>query len=451
MKEISECIQDMHSYFYNRKTYDVSVRIHFLKKLRKSIVLNQEAIAKALYKDFKKPLFETYTTELYTTINEIDYVLKHINKWSRPKRYPGVFPIIGSTIKVMTEPYGVCLIFSPFNYPFQLSIVPLIGALAAGNCAVIKPSEYTPNTSKILRQIITEVFPPYYVKIIEGDAQISSQLLNEPIDYIFFTGGIANAKKVMQKVAEQLIPITLELGGKSPVIVDYNADIALAAKRIVWGKFLNAGQTCIAPDYVLAHKGIADKLLRYIGFTIKQFYQDSKQFSRIINETHYVRLLELIDEDKVYFGGHFDTDELYIEPTVLYPVSMGDACMKEEIFGPILPIIPFEKIGQAINLIHRYPKPLACYIFGQDKKRIDYLLKHLSFGGGCINDTILHATSMAAPFGGVGYSGLGNYHGYHSFKTFSHEKTVLMSTSAEIPLRYPPYDKKIAIIKKMIK
>jgi aldehyde dehydrogenase (NAD+) len=451
MKEISECIQDMHSYFYNRRTYDVNIRIHYLKKLRKSIVLHQEAITKALYKDFKKPIFETYTTELYTTLNEIDYALKHIRKWARIKTHSGVFPLIGSTIKIMPEPYGVCLIFSPFNYPFQLSLVPLIGALAAGNCAIIKPSEYTPHTSKLLRQIIAEVFPPYYVNVIEGDAETSLGLLSEPIDYIFFTGGAANAKKIMQKAAEELIPVTLELGGKSPVIVDYNADIALAAKRIVWGKFLNAGQTCIAPDYVLVHKGVADKLLRYIGFTIKQFYRDHKQLARIVNETHYVRLLELIDEDKVYFGGHFNTDDLYIEPTVLYPVSMGDACMKEEIFGPILPIVPFEKLSTAVKFIHRYPKPLACYIFGQDKKRNNYLLKHLSFGGGCVNDTIMHAASLTAPFGGIGYSGIGSYHGHHSFKTFSHEKTILMSTNSEIPLRYPPYEKRTAIIKKMIK
>ncbi|WP_069997704.1 aldehyde dehydrogenase family protein [Cellulosilyticum sp. I15G10I2] len=451
MKGISECIQDMHVFFYHRNTYPINLRINYLKKLRSSILLHQEAITKALYKDFKKPKYETYTTEIYTTLKEIDYALKHIRKWCKSKKHPGVFPLIGSSVQVKPEPYGVCLIFSPFNYPFQLSLVPLVGALAAGNCAIIKPSEYTPNTSEILSQIIKEVFPYYYVNVIEGDAELSHSLLSEPIDYIFFTGGAANAKKVMQQAAAQLIPITLELGGKSPVIVDYNADIPLAAKRIVWGKFLNAGQTCIAPDYVLVYQGVADKLLRHIGYAIKHFYTNDKYLARIINETHYVRLLNLIDEEKIYFGGHFNTDDLYIEPTVLYPIDRSDACMKEEIFGPILPIIPFEKINDVIKMIHRYPKPLACYIFSKDRKRINYFLKHLSFGGGCINDTVIHAASLHAPFGGIGHSGLGAYHGYHSFKTFSHYKTILKSTSTEIPLRYPPYDQKIATLKKIIR
>ncbi len=451
MKEIHESIQDMHAYFYQRKTSDVKLRIYYLKKLRSSILLHQEDIVKALYKDFKKPIFETYTTEIYTTLKEIDYALKHIKKWCSPKKYPGIFPVVGGSTCVMPEPYGVCLIFSPFNYPFQLSITPLIGALAAGNCAIIKPSEYTPNTSRLLAQIIKEVFPDYYVNVIEGGVDMSSSLLSEPIDYIFFTGGTDTAKKVMHKAAEQLIPVTLELGGKSPVIVDYNANIPLAAKRIVWGKFLNAGQTCIAPDYVLVHQGVADKLLRYIGYAIKHFYKEGKNLAHIINEAHYVRLLELIDEDKIYFGGHFNTDDLYIEPTVLYPINGSDACMKEEIFGPILPIIPFRKIHDAIRIIHRYPKPLACYIFSEDKNRVNYLLKHLSFGGGCINDTLLHATSLNAPFGGVGHSGMGAYHGYHGFKTFSHDKTIFKSTPSEIPLRYPPYDKKIAAVKKLLR
>jgi aldehyde dehydrogenase (NAD+) len=451
MINISECVQDMHSYFYTRKTYDVDLRIHYLKKLRKSIISNQEAIAKALYQDFKKPLFETYSAEIYTTLNELNDTIKHLKKWSQPKKYGGIFPVIGGSVKVISEPYGVCLIFSPFNYPFQLSLVPLIGAVAAGNCVLVKPSEYTPHTSRLIKQMLANIFPTYYVNVIEGDAAVSSLLLEQPLDYIFFTGGPHNAKKVMKKAAEQLIPVTLELGGKSPVIVDYDADLPLAAKRIVWGKFLNAGQTCIAPDYVLVHQDVADELLRHIGFAIKIFFKDKKNLARIVNEAHYVRLLQLIDEEKIYFGGHFNTDELYIEPTVLYPAHPSDLCMKEEIFGPILPIIPFKKINSVVQFIQRYPKPLACYIFGHQKLRVNYLLKHLSFGGGCINDTILHVTSLKAPFGGVGQSGLGAYHGAHSFKTFSHEKTLFFSKDLEIPLRYPPYDQKLSMIKKMLK
>ncbi len=451
MKELAECIQNMHAFFYQRHTFNINMRIHYLKKLRKNIVLSHQAIVNALYEDFKKPAFEVYTTEIYTVLKEIDFVLKHIKKWSAVKKHQGVFPLIGSSVHITAEPYGVCLIFSPFNYPFQLALLPLVGALAAGNCAVVKPSEYTPNTSKLLKQMINDCFPAYYVQVIEGDASVSQRLLVEPVDYIFFTGGAENAKKVMAKAAEQLIPVTLELGGKSPAIVDYDADVELAARRIVWGKFLNAGQTCIAPDYVLVHKNIIDKFLRYVGYSIESFYQNKNDLARIINEMHYVRLLHLIDEDKIYFGGHFDTDDLYIEPTVLYPVYPSDACMKEEIFGPILPILTFNALGEVKKLVHRYPKPLACYLFGNNTNRINYLLKHLSFGGGCINDTVLHAVSLQAPFGGIGYSGMGAYHGEYSFKTFSHEKTMLHSKASEIPLRYPPYIKKMNKVKKLIK
>ena len=245
--------------------------------------------------------------------------------------------------------------------------------------------------------------------------------------------------------------MTLELGGKSPTIVDYDADLKLAARRIVWGKFLNGGQTCVAPDYVLVHEDVADKLLCYIGFALQHLYKGKEQIAHVINESHYVRLLQLIDEDKIYFGGHFDTDSLYIEPTILYPVSEGDLCMQEEIFGPILPIIPFKRLDEAIQIVQRHPKPLACYLFGQNKKRINHLLKHLSFGGGCINDTILHLLSPKVPFGGVGYSGMGAYHGYESFNTFTHKKTILVSSKHELPLRYMNPNKVTSLIKKWTK
>lgn len=451
MSSISQCVQDMNHYFYTRKTYDLKLRTYYLKKLKSAILNHQKEIEKALHEDFKKPAFETYLTEIYTTISEINHTLKNLKNWSKPLQYKGVLPVIGGNTKVLKEPYGICLIFSPFNYPFQLAMMPLIGAIAAGNCAIVKPSEYTPATNKVLRMILNEVFPPYYVTLVEGDSMVCTELLNEPLDYVFFTGGIETGKKVMKQAAEHLIPVTLELGGKSPVIVDHTADLRLAATRIVWGKFLNAGQTCVAPDYVLVHESVADRLLCYIGFVLQHFYREKKHMTHIINEAHYVRLLQLINEDKIHFGGHFNTDELYIEPTVLYPVSPSDLCMQEEIFGPILPIIPYKRLEEAIHYVQRYPKPLACYLFSKDQKRIDYLLKHLSFGGGCINDTILHVTHPQAPFGGVGYSGMGAYHGYNSFKTFTHEKTVLYSTPRELPFRYPPYDKQLKWIKKMIR
>ncbi len=451
MSYINECVQKMNHYFFSRNTYDVNRRIHYLKKLKQSILMHQTDIEKALYQDFKKPAYETYTTEIYATITELNFALKNINKWTREKIYKGGFPVIGGTTKILKEPYGICLIFSPYNYPFHLAISPLIGAIAAGNCVILKPSELTPATSKLLKEIIREVFPPYYVSVIQGDAKVSEALLQQPIDYVFFTGGTQTGKKVMQQAAQHLIPVTLELGGKSPTIVDEDADLKLAARRIVWGKFLNAGQTCVAPDYVLVQEKVADRLLANIGFTLQHFYNHKKHIAHIINESHYVRLLQLINEDKIYFGGHFNTDELYIEPTILYPVEPSDLCMKEEIFGPILPIIPYKDIEEAIRYVQSHPKPLACYIFSQNKKRCEYLLKHLSFGGGCINDTVLHLTNPKVPFGGVGYSGLGSYHGYYSFKTFTHEKTIFESSPKEVPLRYPPYDKALSIIKKIIR
>lgn len=451
MSTINECVQEMNRYFYTRKTYDIERRIYFLKKLKRTILNHQQEIVIALHEDFNKPAFETYTTEIYTAILELNEAIKSIRKWTKAEKHGGTLPVIGGKTKVIKEPYGICVIFAPYNYPFQLAVTPLIGALAAGNCAIIKPSEYTPATNKILKKIIHETFPPYYVKVLEGGAEVAQTLINEPIDYIFFTGGIETGKKVMMQASKHLIPITLELGGKSPTIVDYDADLKLAAKRIVWGKFLNAGQTCVAPDYVLVHELVVDKLLCYIGFILQHFYKDKKNLAHIINEAQYVRLLQLIDEDKIYFGGHFDTDTLYIEPTVLYPVSENDLCMQEEIFGPILPIIPFKRLDEAIRFVQRRPKPLACYLFGQNQNRINHLLKHLSFGGGCINDTILHLTNPAVPFGGVGYSGMGAYHGYNSFKTFTHEKTVFISGKKELPFRYPPYDKILPLIKKMIR
>lgn len=451
MSTINESVQLMNRFFYTRQTYDVKKRINYLKKLKKIILSYQNEIVKALYSDFKKPLFESYETEIFTVIAELNEAIKSTPNWAKVKRTAGAPPVLGGHTEIIKEPYGVCVIFSPYNYPFQLAISPLIGCLAAGNCAIIKPSEYTPATTKVLKSIIREVFPSYYVNIIEGGSDVAQELINQPIDYIFFTGGTETGKKVMKQAAEHLIPVTLELGGKSPTIVDYDADLALAAKRIVWGKFLNAGQTCVAPDYVLVHESVADKLLCYIGFVLQHFYQDKNDIAHIINESQYVRLLQLINEDKIYFGGHFDTDALYIEPTILYPAHENDLCMQEEIFGPILPIIPFKRLDEAIRFVQRRPKPLACYLFSNNADRTKHMLKHLSFGGGCVNDTILHLSNPKAPFGGVGYSGMGAYHGYYSFKTFTHEKTVFISNKKELPLRYPPYKKSLSLMKKLIK
>lgn len=449
MKDLTEQIQHMHRFFNTRKTYNLKMRLYFLNKLKKQILNNQEAICKALYADFKKPLFETYTTEIFMVLSELDETIKHLKSWAKSKHVPASMPLLGFHT-ITPEPYGVCLIFSPFNYPFQLALSPLIGAIASGNCVVLKPSEYTPHTTALLHTLLQNVFPPHVVYCAEGDWAVADHLLKQPFDYIFFTGSTRVGKKIMRIAAEHLTPVTLELGGKNPAIVDAKCDLKLAAKRIVWGKFLNAAQTCVAPDYILVEESVAPYFLEELKGALNALFRDPKDMARIINEAHYVRLLKCIDEDKIYYGGHFNTDDLYIEPTILYPVSLKDECMHEEIFGPILPIIPFKKLSSVIATIHSYPKPLACYIFSKDKLRIAHILKHISFGGGCINDTIMHLASPRVPFGGIGYSGMGAYHGFYSFQTFSHYKTVLHSSALEIPLRYPPYASKLPLIKKYI-
>ncbi len=448
---MQDLIQEMNNFYYTKRTLDVNFRKYYLTKLKENILKYKEQIAVAIYNDFKKPEFETYETEIYTVITELSHAIKNIKSWAKPQKYNSNFPVPLSYTKVIKEPYGVCVIFSPFNYPFQLAIAPLIGAIAAGNCAIIKPSEYTPNTTKVLKKIISATFPERYVFVVEGEREVCEELLASPIDYIFFTGSPTIGKVVMREAAKHLIPVTLELGGKSPAIVDYDADIKLAAKRIVWGKFLNGGQTCVAPDYILVHDMVVDEFIRYLIHYIKKFYSDKNNLAKIINESSYVRLLSLIDEDKVIYGGHFNTDELYIEPTLIYPANLGDDCMQEEIFGPILPIIPFKKLSTVQTIINSKPKPLALYMFGNDKHRIKHIMTHLSFGGGCVNDTILHFNNTEAPFGGVGYSGMGSYHGKYSFDTFTHEKSIFISGKHEPDLRYPPYDNALELIKKLLK
>lgn len=442
----------MHQFFYSRQTYAVPTRIHYLKKLKIAIIKYQEAIERSLDIDFKKPKAEVYMTEILPTITALNLAIKHTVKWAKAKKYNGVLPVLGGSTKVIKEPYGIVLVFAPYNYPFYLSFAPLIGAIAAGNCVILKPSEHTPATNRVIKQILSEVFPSCYVHVFEGDAVISEKLLTAPIDYIFFTGGSETAKKIMAKAATHLIPVTLELGGKSPTIVTEDADLPLAAKRIIWGKFINAGQTCVAPDYVLVHESIALKLLHQMCKVLERYLRSPHtQMAHIINEKQYVRLLQLINEDKVVYGGHFHTDSLYIEPTLLYPVDESDLCMHEEIFGPILPIIPYKNLEEAINYVHRRPKPLATYIFSHNKKVIHYLLKQLSFGGGCINDTILHTTHTKAPFGGVGYSGIGSYHGYYSFLTFTHEKTIFVSNKKDLINREPNSKYLLPVTKRLIR
>lgn len=444
--DLTEQIQLMHRFFNSKATLPLNFRMYFLKKLKKKIINSQDKLCTALYQDLKKPDYEIYTTELYIVLQEIDTALKNLKKWMKPSATPTAFPLVGMS-SVTPVPYGVCAVFVPYNYPFQLALSPLIGAIAAGNCVVLKVSEYAIHTANFISELLSAVFPKHLVYTLLGDGLVADQLLMQPLDYIFFTGSTRVGKKVMQQAAKHLIPVTLELGGKNPTIVDYTCDIKLAAKRIAWGKFTNAGQTCVAPDYVLVHDAVAEAFMKELKSATKKMFKDKSKLSRMINEKHYVNVLQCINEDKIYHGGHFNADELYIEPTLLYPVSLQDHCMQEEIFGPVLPVIPFSKLSVAIDTIKRFPKPLAFYIFSRDNLRIQHLLKHITFGGGCINDTVMHLTSSKHPFGGVGYSGMGSYHGKYTFDTFSHYRTLLQSSSIELPLRYPLHEQNLSLIK----
>ena len=359
---------------------------------------------------------------------------------------------------IVHEPYGTVLIIGPFNYPFQLLIEPLIGAIAAGNCAVLKPSESTPTVSALVKKMIEETFASNYIRVIEGERETTSALINSPFDYIFFTGSVPVGKVVMEAAAKNLVPVTLELGGKSPVVVDKTANLDIAAKRILWGKLINAGQTCIAPDYVLVHKSIKDKFIEKLKETIVSFYgsdaSKSADYGRIVDKRHLNRLASIIEKDKerLVYGGSYNLNTLYIEPTILDNVTWDDAAMEDEIFGPILPLLEYEDINDAIRMINDHPKPLAFYIFTEDRTVENLALNSISFGGGCVNDTISHVASSYLPFGGVGNSGIGAYHGKYSFEIFSHKKSIIKkSTKVNIKLIFPPYGNRVNLVRKIFR
>ncbi|NLI89671.1 MAG: aldehyde dehydrogenase [Epulopiscium sp.] len=452
MNNISNIVKSQQDFFKSNTSKNIDFRIYQLKSLARTIIKYEEQIIDALYKDFKKPAFESYTTELYTVLSEIKYFIKNLPKLSKSKKASTSFINFPSKGYITPEPYGVCLIISPWNYPIQLTLSPLVGAIATGNCVIIKPSEHSPNTSNILETIINEAFPPHYISLLKGDESVAKELLNQDIDYIFFTGSQRVGKKVMTKAADNLIPITLELGGKSPVIVDRDANIPVTARRIVWGKFINCGQTCVAPDYILAHEDIKDELLHYICKYIIKFYsktpEHSPDYARIISADHFDRLKAYIQEDKIFFGGKTNKKDLFISPTVLHNIKPTDPIMQDEIFGPLLPIITFSKLNHAIKIVENNPKPLALYYFGNNKERENLIISSISFGGGCVNDTIMHLSSNHLPFGGVGYSGIGSYHGKASFHTFSHYKSILnKSAIIDTPFRYPPYKGKLKLVR----
>lgn len=444
---INKIVENQRAFFDTGKTFDVNYRIEMLKKFKQAILDNEEEINLALKKDLGKSETETYMCETGMTLSELSHQIKHIKKWckNKRKRTPlANFPAKSFTVQ---EPYGSVLIMSPWNYPFMLCLAPMVGAIAAGNCCVLKPSAYSPATSAIIKKIVEEAFPQEYVAVVEGGRAENAELLNQRFDYIFFTGGVTVGKLVMEKAAANLTPVTLELGGKSPCIIDESCDIKLAAKRVVFGKYLNCGQTCVAPDYILIDKKIKEKFLDQVKIQIEKMFGEkpleNPEYGKIINRKHFDRINELIDENKVIFGGKSNSETLKIEPTVMDNVTEDDAIMQEEIFGPVMPIITYNTIDEAESFVKEREKPLALYVFTKNKSVENRFLKYVSFGGGCVNDTIMHLATSELAFGGVGNSGMGSYHGKKSFETFSHEKSVLKkSCLIDMPMRYHPYNKK---------
>ncbi|AIG29712.1 aldehyde dehydrogenase [Flavobacterium psychrophilum] len=433
----------------------ISQRKDALKKLLKNIIIHEEEILEALYKDYKKPRFEGIVTETSYIISELKNTINKIDSWSKPK---WVFPSLlnfPSSDYIYSEPYGKVLIISPWNYPFQLAISPLIAAVAAGNTVTLKPSELTPYTSGILSKIIRESFEVKHVVAVTGDYTIAQDLLKKRWDYIFFTGSVTVGKIVAKAAAENLTPITLELGGKNPCIVDESANLQLAAKRIIWGKILNAGQTCIAPDYILVHHKMKSKLINYLIDEIKKALgenpQESEDFARIINLKNWERQLSLIENQNIISGGQSSKNDFYLAPTLLDEPHLDSPVMKDEIFGPILPILSYQSKTDIESTISKYEKSLSLFIFSENKSFIKEVLNKYSFGGGCVNDTIIHFSNSRLPFGGVGHSGIGAYHGKLSFDTFSHKKSIVRKGNwLDLPLRYAPYKNKVNIIKRIL-
>lgn len=434
---------------------DIDYRRETLKKLLYIIQNNENRIVKALYDDFKKPEFESVVTETSYVISELKDTIKNIHKWAKRQL---VFPSLlnfPSTDYIYKEPYGNVLVIAPWNYPFQLALCPLISAVAAGNKVILKPSELTPHTSAIIAEIIQKTFHINHVEVIQGGVEVANDLLTKRWDYIFFTGSVSVGKIVAKAAAENLTPITLELGGKNPCIVDETANLKLAAKRIVWGKFINAGQTCIAPDYILIQKQKKIPFVKYLIEEITAAYgkkiDESTDFARIINTKNWLRLVAMIASEKVLFGGETNANKNYIAPTLIEEPALDSPVMQEEIFGPILPILTYETEADIANIVNRFEKPLAFYVFSDNMTFAKKLITHFSFGGGCINDTVVHFSNKRLPFGGVGHSGTGAYHGRLSFDVFSHHKSIVKKANwIDLPLRYAPYKDKLKTVKRIL-
>ncbi|MFN7100321.1 MAG: aldehyde dehydrogenase [Flavobacterium sp.] len=435
---------------------DLGYRKESLKKLLEVITQHEDEIIKALYDDFKKPDFEAVLTETNYVISDLKATIKNFDSYTKPKKVRASLLNFPSSDYIYSEPYGHVLILSPWNYPFQLAFCPLVAAVAAGNAVTLKPSELTPNTAAIIAKIVRLTFTVQHVVVVTGDAKVAADLLEKRWDYIFFTGSVAVGKIVAKAAAQHLTPVTLELGGKSPCIVDETANIKISARRIVWGKIVNAGQTCVAPDYVLVHESVKQQLIDALRFEITTALgenpQESPDYARIINQKNWERQLQLLENQSILFGGQSDKNSFYVAPTLVDEPAKDSLIMTEEIFGPILPIISYTNISEVDQIINSYEKPLALYLFSENKKYVDYVLQNHSFGGGCINDTVVHLVNERLPFGGVGHSGMGAYHGKLSFDIFSHQKSIVKrGTWLDLPLRYAPYKEKLKTIRKLLK
>ena len=453
---LKSIINNQIDYFNSRKTLNINFRIQLLKSLKKEIELNEKEIENALNKDLGKSNGESYLTEIWFVYSEIKIALKNIKKWVKRKPIRSSLLNFPSSDFIVPEPYGNTLHISPWNYPFQLSIAPLVGAIAAGNTVLLKPSEYSINTSIILEKILAKVFDDGFVKVVQGGPEVASKLLEFKWNYIFFTGSITVGKIVAQQAAKHLTPVTLELGGKNPCVIDETASIKVTAKRIVWGKFTNCGQTCIAPDFLIVNRKIKEKLIKEIINQLSLAYSnkpiESIEYGRIISEKHMNYLSSLLEDQKILYGGHFDIEKKYFEPTIIEINNFDSKVMKEEIFGPILPIVEYDNFDEVDEIIKRYTHPLAMYIFTKNIAFGKKFLESYPFGGGAINDTVVHIANDRLPFGGIGSSGMGKYHGKSTFETFSHYKPYISRPLwIDPPLRYPPFKNKINFMKKILK
>lgn len=444
------------AYFSTGATRDLEFRKEALEKLLGAVKKHEPAILEALHQDLGKPEYEAYVSEVAYLYEEIRFTSKRFSKWAKPERVGANWLLGPARARIYADPRGVVLILSPWNYPFQLLMAPLVGAIAAGNTAMLKPSELAPATSAVIAKLVKETFDPAFISVYEGGVDVSERLLELPYDYIFFTGGTQVGKLVMTAAAKHLTPVTLELGGKSPCIVHEDADLKITSRRVAWGKFFNAGQTCIAPDYVLVHSNVREAFLQEMKARMHEFFGEdpkkSSDFARIINGRHFDRLTSYLQGKRAFVGGEQDKATKYLAPTILTDATVDDKVMQEEIFGPILPVLEYRTLDEAIRFVNDRPKPLAFYFFSKNRDHQRRVLADVTFGGGCINDTLVHLTTPHLPFGGVGASGMGAYHGKYSFEIFSHRKSVMMKPFfGELPVRYPPYAGKLGLIRRIMR